>query len=569
MRRLLDSPLLHIALILGVAAVLTLPGLGSTSLWDIDEGLNAEAAREMLESGDYVIPNFNFKPRTAKPPLLYWLQAAAYQSFGVNEFSARLPSALAIALSALLAYRLGRRMFSPSAGLLAGLILLSNVQTTLLAHAATPDAVLLFSLMLTLTLFWEGYASGGQSWLWLPGLGCGLAALAKGPIGLLLPMAIIGYFLIAERRLHRLLNFRLLGGVALTIVVAGPWYALVGAETHGAFLRAFWQNDNVGRFMSSMEGHRGPFWYYLITIALGLTPWCIFLVATLRHALQCAASPAQSTTNRSAMRFLISWAAVYLAFFSLAQTKLPNYVLPVFPPLALLMAHFLACWQAVRASLPRWVMPCAMVGLATVGVGIAVGAMIAGGAMLPSLMHGRIISGMAPWALIGLIPIAGGIVGWLALRHDRRPATIAAVSVSAISLLGLIAIGPIHSVEAQKAAKALIAESGACRPNDEVRCASFCFFQPSFVFYCRREVPELATEQQALDLLRGPLPAYLICPADVGNVLVSRQTGVGVLARHRDFFKNWEIVVLGNAAARSTTGDMRNLVLGQSPTTEQ
>jgi 4-amino-4-deoxy-L-arabinose transferase-like glycosyltransferase len=446
MRRLLDSPLLHIALILGVATALTLPGLGSTSLWDIDEGLNAEAAREMLESGDYVIPNFNFKPRTAKPPLLYWLQAASYRSFGVNEFSARLPSALAIALSALLAYRLGRRMFSPAAGLLAALILLSNVQTTLLAHAATPDAVLLFSLMLTLTLFWDGYGSGGQSWLWLPGLGCGLAALAKGPIGLLLPMAIIGYFLIAERRLHRLLNVRLLGGVALTVLVAGPWYALVGAETHGAFLRAFWQNDNVGRFMSSMEGHRGPFWYYLITITLGLTPWCIFLVATLRHALQIAASPARSITDRSAVRFLISWAAVYLAFFSLAQTKLPNYVLPVFPPLALLMAHFLESWQADRASLPRWVMPCAMVGLASVGIGIAVGAMIAGGALLPSLMHGRVIAGMAPWALIGLIPIAGGIVGWRALRHDRRPALIASVSASAISLLGLIAVGPIHSV---------------------------------------------------------------------------------------------------------------------------
>jgi 4-amino-4-deoxy-L-arabinose transferase-like glycosyltransferase len=566
MRRLLDSPLLHIALILGVAAALTLPGLGSTSLWDIDEGLNAEAAREMLESGDYVIPNFNFKPRTAKPPLLYWLQAAAYQSFGVNEFSARLPSVLAIALSSLLAYRLGRRMFSPSAGLLAALILLSNVQTTLLAHAATPDAVLLFSLMFTLTLFWEGYASGGQSWLWLPGLGCGLAALAKGPIGLLLPMAIIGYFLIAERRLHRLLNLRLLGGIALTILVAGPWYALVGAETHGAFLRAFWQNDNVGRFMSSMEGHRGPFWYYLITIALGLTPWCIFLVATLRHTLQIAAAPIQPTQpggQRSAVRFLISWAAVYLAFFSLAQTKLPNYVLPVFPPLALLMAHFLICWQAGHASVPRWVMPCAMVGLATVGIGAAIGALIAGGALLPSLMHGRAIAGLAPWALIGLVPIAGGIAGWLALRHERRSAMIAAVSGSAIALLGLIAIGPIHAVEAQKATKALIAASGACRPADEVRCASFCFFQPSLVFYCRREVPELATEQQALDLLRGPLPAYLICPADVGSVLVSRQPGVAVLARHRDFIKNWEIVVLGNSAARLPNGDRKNFVRGQ------
>src|SRR3954471_2638983 len=106
MRRLLDSAALHMALILSVAAALTLPALGSTSLWDIDEGLNAEAAREMFESGDYVIPNFNFKPRTAKPPLLYWLQATAYKALGVSEFAARLPSVLGAALAGLLTYRL-------------------------------------------------------------------------------------------------------------------------------------------------------------------------------------------------------------------------------------------------------------------------------------------------------------------------------------------------------------------------------------------------------------------------------------------------------------------------------
>src|SRR5437868_12577373 len=124
MARLLNSRLIHYLVLLAVTAALTLPGLGSISLWDIDEGLNAEAAREMLESGDWVVPSFNFKPRTAKPPLLYWAQALAYQTFGVTEFAARLPSVIAAVLAALLTYRLGRRMFSPMTGLLAALILL-------------------------------------------------------------------------------------------------------------------------------------------------------------------------------------------------------------------------------------------------------------------------------------------------------------------------------------------------------------------------------------------------------------------------------------------------------------
>src|SRR5436190_24371935 len=103
--------LVHYPLLLAVTALLTLPGLGSVSLWDIDEGLNAEAAREMLESGNWIVPTFNGQPRTAKPALLYWLQVASYRRLGVTEFAARLPSALAALATVLLTYELGRRMF--------------------------------------------------------------------------------------------------------------------------------------------------------------------------------------------------------------------------------------------------------------------------------------------------------------------------------------------------------------------------------------------------------------------------------------------------------------------------
>src|SRR5438552_829748 len=98
----MNHRLVHHVVLLAAAALLTLPGLGAVSLWDMDEGLNAEAAREMLESGNWVVPRFNFQLRDAKPALLYWLQLGAYRAFGVNEFAARLPSAVAAALAALL-----------------------------------------------------------------------------------------------------------------------------------------------------------------------------------------------------------------------------------------------------------------------------------------------------------------------------------------------------------------------------------------------------------------------------------------------------------------------------------
>ena len=115
----------HYAILLAAMAVLTLPNLGVQSLWDVDEGVNAEAAREMMEAGTWISPLFNFELRTAKPALLYWLQISSYSVFGVNEFAARLPSVLAGMLTVLLVYELARRMFGANTGLLAGIVLAS------------------------------------------------------------------------------------------------------------------------------------------------------------------------------------------------------------------------------------------------------------------------------------------------------------------------------------------------------------------------------------------------------------------------------------------------------------
>ena len=138
-----DHRLGHYALLLAAGGCLFLVNLGGPALWDIDEGRNATAALEMHESGNWVVPTFNGKLRSHKPVLLYWLQAAAYAVFGVNEFAARLPSALAALATVLLVYELGRRMFRPSTGLLAGLALASSVLFCASAHFANPDALLL------------------------------------------------------------------------------------------------------------------------------------------------------------------------------------------------------------------------------------------------------------------------------------------------------------------------------------------------------------------------------------------------------------------------------------------
>src|SRR5262245_2930852 len=145
----LNHRLGHYALLLLIGAAMFLVNLGGPSLWDIDEGNNAEAAREMRERDNWVIPTFNYQLRVDKPALLYWLQIAAYEQFGVNEFSARLPSALAALLAVLFTYELGRRMFGAVTGLLGGLVLATAVTFSAAAHFANPDALLNASTLLT------------------------------------------------------------------------------------------------------------------------------------------------------------------------------------------------------------------------------------------------------------------------------------------------------------------------------------------------------------------------------------------------------------------------------------
>jgi 4-amino-4-deoxy-L-arabinose transferase-like glycosyltransferase len=550
MARVLNSRFAHYILLLTVTAALTFPGLGAISLWDIDEGLNAEAAREMLESGDWVVPTFNFKPRTSKPALLYWLQALAYQQFGVNEFSARLPSVLAAAAAVLLTYELGRRMFSRGVGVLAGVIAISTIQVSVLAHAATPDALLLAALMLTIWLFWTGAEHGSRRWTWAIGLGCGIAVLAKGPVGAVMPGAIIGYYFLARRQGRRLLDVRLLAGIGLTLVIAGPWYALVGAETRGRFLRAFWETENVGRFLAPMEGHSGSAAYYPLTVLIGLAPWSILLLPVLWDACRSVSPrtdehPADAGGESAAVCFLICWVAVYVGFFSLAQTKLPNYILPAYPPLALLTARFLLRWRAGLAGAPRWMLPVGLAFLAVMGVGVAGGMIVIGGVLTPAALASQVVHGLARWAWIGAVPILGAAAGFWCLRRGWRTGLVASLTATAVAFIGLTSDRPLQALEARKACRPLVAAAGACRPADEIRIAYLAYFQPSLVFYCRREVSELYSPQQALDLLGGPLPAYVFCPAEIGDQL-ALAGAYRIAGRQPDLYRRFDVVVVTN-----------------------
>jgi 4-amino-4-deoxy-L-arabinose transferase-like glycosyltransferase len=554
----------HYGLLLAVAIALTLPNLGACSLWDIDEGNNAEAAREMLDCGNWVVPTHNYQLRVDKPALLYWLQIGAFHLFGINEFAARFPSALAALAAVLMTYELGGRMFGAATGLLAGLVLASTGSFCASAHFANPDALLNAFTLLTLFFFWHSFTRLGRAWSVAGGMSAGFAVLAKGPVGLVLPFAVIGLFLLWSRKSRLLWNRRLVWAALAFALVALPWYIWVGVETKVAFLQAFILKHNVGRFLQPMEHHGGPLYYYVGVLAVGFAPWSAFLglagwyareeyketrrqgdKETRSESSVVSVSPATDLPAR--YRFLWCWFAVYFVFFSLAGTKLPNYILPVYTPLAILTARFLQRWRVGAIQPPAWALQFSVAGFALIGVATSLALLAAGGTIRLPALHGLQLTGIAAWAVLGVVPVLGAAAAWWCLFGRHRVGLLICVTASSVVFIGgLFAWGTV-ALDAYKAPRALVQAAGVQQTDNDIRVACYKYFQPSLVFYCRREVHNLESEQQALEFLRCPLPAYLFMPAPVWEKLEASVSGpYHLLARHGDLYKRFDVVVVMN-----------------------
>jgi 4-amino-4-deoxy-L-arabinose transferase-like glycosyltransferase len=531
---------------------LSFPNLGKPSLWDIDEGNNAEAAREMLASGNWIVPTFNYQLRVDKPALLYWLQIFAYRSFGVNEFAARLPSALAALVTVLITYELGRRLFGAASGLISGVILSTSIAFCASAHFANPDALLNSMVALTLFIFWRGFSSNGRWWFLGAGISTGLAVLAKGPVGLVLPAGVVFLFLVWSRKLAILRDRRLISGILLFLLVAIPWYVWVGVDTKASFLRGFLFQHNVGRYLHPMEHHAGPIYYYFLVLLIGFAPWSIFLWQTVWFAVgergrkdECDLGGPVAPALR--YRFLWCWIAVCFLFFSLAGTKLPNYILPIYAPLAILSARCLDRWRTQAIDLPAWNFKLAMITLVVVGIGIALTALLIGRVMELPFTRGWPLNGLERLAVLGVPFIVGAIaVWWCVAKRQRTNSVVLLAGTAALFACALFAWGA-GVLDAGKAPRELIEASGACQPKREIRVGCYQYFQPSLVFYCGREVQRFESEQEAQEFLRSPLQVYLFLPASQWQELkANAPLTVRQIASHADLFRRCEVAVVTN-----------------------
>ena len=407
--------------------------LGTPGLFDADEPAYAQAAREMLETRDWITPHFNGRPRFDKPILFYWLITLTYRVFGVTELAVRFWSALAAVILVLVIARAARRWFGPPADLLAGLAFTTNLLTALLARAAVTDMLLTLFVTLAILAGVEALSGSPQPGRWWATTGwaaMGLAVLVKGPVGLVIPGMALGGTLLVLRELRRgLARLFPWQGLALFAAITFPWYVLVLAANGWAFVEGFVIKHHVTRYTGVISSHAGPLWFYLPVTLIGFFPWSGFLPRGLWQAGRVAR---RREARDRADRLLVAcacWAGGVFIFFSFAGTKLPSYLFPAFPAMALLVGATAISHE--EDQVPRW-----LDGLAPWLIGVTAAALALGFAAVPWILDalrlrtGGLLDGVAApvgvaWWLAGLVAV--GTAGGLLAKGIRRAAILAAM----------------------------------------------------------------------------------------------------------------------------------------------
>ena len=319
--------------------------LGSRPLSVPDEGRYVEIPREMAVTGDWLTPRLNGVKYFEKPPLVYWITALSIKLFGLSEWSARLVPAFFALLGCLSLYTAGTTLFSRRAGILSAIVLATSVLYYALSRTVILDlpvtALLTLSLCAFLIALREPDGWKRRALLYVFYAGCGLTMLTKGLIGVAIPGMIIFFWMLVMNQWRILRSLYLPSGIALFLLIAAPWHILV-QRANPEFFNFYFIHEHFERYLSKVHGRYKPFWFFIPVLAGGLFPWSAFLVQAVRRAFP-------RWKDRHLHRetvFLLLWAGLIFLFFSASSSKLIPYILPVFPPLALIIGKYLAdAWE--------------------------------------------------------------------------------------------------------------------------------------------------------------------------------------------------------------------------------
>lgn len=487
----------HVFYLLGLTLILFFTGLGGRDFWAPVEPRYAEIARIMFTKGDWIVPTVNGDLYTDKPLLYFWLVLIASHIAGqVNEWTLRLPAALAGLGFVWTTYLLGRDFYGPRVGLIAAAALATSARVIWEARWAHIDMV--FGLFFLLTIYLGARSllrEGSKTEILLAYGFMGLAVLAKGLIGIVLPALLLAAFAIIRRDWRMIVDAKLPLGIPLFLLLVAPWFYLVNSATDGKWLADFIYVHHIQRYTEGV-GHRQPFYYYFMTLPADFLPWTIFAIPAVF-----AYFPYRQLRQRPIPLFFFLWFLVVFVFFSVSDTKRDLYLLPLLPAVALLVANYvddLAQKQLPESALYRWLTPFYFGAVAIIGLALPIVAWV--------VRRETFWISFPPAVVLAV----GGILTVVFLRQRRPLKVVTAVTLLMTSTLVCVSIWILPYVNQFKSRRPFSLQVKKIVPATAPLYV-YADNMHDFNFYIRREViPVLSSPGDVANVLRQPTLSYLL-----------------------------------------------------------
>ncbi len=484
-------------LLLLALAVLWFSNIEYRKLIKPDEGRYAEIPREMVVSGDWVTPRLNDLKYFEKPPLQYWATAVAYELFGQHQWTSRLWAALTGFAGIVLVGFAGTRLFGREAGLYAAILLGGSALYVLMAHINTLDMGVTFFITLgivgLLLAQQEGVeARTRRNWMYLAWVGLALAVLSKGLMGVVLPGAALFLYSVAQRDITVWKRMHWGVGLLLFLLVTAPWFYLV-MKANPEFFQKFFIYEHFTRFTTKQLGRYQPWYYFVPVLLFGMLPWTVLMFDTLLRTWKDSHLAAKVFNPE---RFLLVWAVFIYLFFSVSGSKLPSYLLPMFPALALLMGKQVAAMDGRR--LFRLLAP--MLPLMVIGLALAPLITRTADTPLQHQMYGEYSIWLIAAALVWLLGVVAAL-RWL--RRNRKMAAMLALAFATL-IAALLGTSGYNTIARERSAY-LIAD--AIRPliKPGVPFYSVADYEQTLPFYLKHTFTLVAyQDEMAFGIMQEP-----------------------------------------------------------------
>jgi 4-amino-4-deoxy-L-arabinose transferase-like glycosyltransferase len=496
-----------------LAALTFLVGLGRGPIADSDEAFYAEAAREMVRSGDWMTPHYNYEVRFQKPILYYWLTAATYWVTGPAEWAARLWSALSGIGLVLVTAACARRWYDDGVALLGAAIVATSFGYYSIGRMALPDLPLTFFITAAI---WTALVAmlddprARSRWVALAALAVSAGFLTKGPVGLVIPGLVVLPIVLLER--HGL-NLRLRdAGMALVIfvIVALPWYGAMWGRHGSAYFESFFLGDNFERFTTDRFNDPRAWWFYGPVLLGGVLPWTPMALVWIGPVWRFITRRQELETME--LRLLL-WGVLPLIFYSVSVGKQPRYILPILPPLAILLARSILertrDWRSldgarVRLRRARPIVAGALgAGLLLLLLGLGLWR------VHPLLVNIAPVQATAVALVIGLAGLTVIGVGFSPMWR-RAPAVLALAAALTFAVLQYGVLTGSGDDTVEQVARAVVAER-----NSHEAVGTYQVFVRNLIFYARVPTTDLINDDQATMFLRRSERVLVVAPSDI------------------------------------------------------